>query len=47
MIQQVMALELDKDNARKAKANDSYYLLPYPPDSPFLCRIIFPDSNTA
>lgn len=27
MIQQVMALELDKDNARKAKANDSYYLL--------------------
>ncbi len=24
MIQQVMALELDKDNARKAKANDSY-----------------------
>lgn len=26
-IQQVMALELDKDNARKAKANDSYYLL--------------------
>ena len=26
-IQQVMALELDRDNARKAKANDSYYLL--------------------
>ena len=26
-IQQAMALELDKDNARKAKANDSYYLL--------------------
>ena len=26
-IQQVMALELDKDNARQAKANDSYYLL--------------------
>ena len=26
-IQQVMALRLDKDNARKAKANDSYYLL--------------------
>ena len=26
-IQQVMALQLDKDNARKAKANDSYYLL--------------------
>ena len=26
-IQQVMALELDKDNTRKAKANDSYYLL--------------------
>lgn len=26
-IQQVMALELDRDNARQAKANDSYYLL--------------------
>ncbi len=26
-IQQVMAAELDKDNARQAKANDSYYLL--------------------
>ena len=26
-IQQVMASELDRDNARKAKANDSYYLL--------------------
>ena len=26
-IQEVMALQLDKDNARKAKANDSYYLL--------------------
>lgn len=26
-IQQVMALELDKDNTRQAKANDSYYLL--------------------
>ena len=26
-IQHVMALELDRDNARKAKANDSYYLL--------------------
>ena len=26
-IQQVMALQLDKDNTRKAKANDSYYLL--------------------
>lgn len=26
-IQRVMALELDKDNARQAKANDSYYLL--------------------
>ena len=26
-IQQVMALQLDKDNARQAKANDSYYLL--------------------
>lgn len=26
-IQQVMAWELDKDNARQAKANDSYYLL--------------------
>lgn len=26
-IQQVMALELDSDNARQAKANDSYYLL--------------------
>lgn len=26
-IQSVMALELDKDNARQAKANDSYYLL--------------------
>ena len=26
-IQQVMALELDRDNTRKAKANDSYYLL--------------------
>lgn len=26
-IQQVMASELDKDNARQAKANDSYYLL--------------------
>lgn len=26
-IQQVMVLELDKDNARQAKANDSYYLL--------------------
>lgn len=26
-IQQVLALELDKDNARQAKANDSYYLL--------------------
>ena len=26
-IQEVMALELDKDNTRKAKANDSYYLL--------------------
>ncbi len=27
MIQQTMALELDKDNARQAKSNDSYYLL--------------------
>lgn len=26
-IQQVMALQLDRDNARQAKANDSYYLL--------------------
>ncbi len=26
-IQQMMALELDRDNARQAKANDSYYLL--------------------
>ncbi len=26
-IQQTMALELDKDNARQAKSNDSYYLL--------------------
>ena len=26
-IQQVMALQLDKDNTRKAKANDGYYLL--------------------
>lgn len=26
-IQQVMTLELDRDNARQAKANDSYYLL--------------------
>ena len=26
-IQQVMALQLDEDNARKAKANESYYLL--------------------
>lgn len=26
-IQQVMTLELDKDNTRQAKANDSYYLL--------------------
>ena len=26
-IQQVMTLEVDRDNARKAKANDSYYLL--------------------
>lgn len=26
-IQQVMMLELDKDNTRQAKANDSYYLL--------------------
>ncbi len=26
-IQQVMMLELDRDNARQAKANDSYYLL--------------------
>lgn len=26
-LQRVMALELDKDNARQAKANDSYYLL--------------------
>lgn len=26
-IQQVLALELDRDNARQAKANDSYYLL--------------------
>ena len=26
-IQQVMALELDRDNTRQAKANDSYYLL--------------------
>ena len=26
-IQQVMALELDRDNARQAKANDRYYLL--------------------
>ena len=26
-IQQAMALELDKENARQAKANDSYYLL--------------------
>lgn len=26
-IQRIMALELDKDNARQAKANDSYYLL--------------------
>lgn len=26
-IQQVLALELDSDNARQAKANDSYYLL--------------------
>ncbi len=26
-IQQVMALELDRENARQAKANDSYYLL--------------------
>lgn len=26
-IQQVMALELDQENARQAKANDSYYLL--------------------
>ena len=26
-MQQVMALELDSDNARQAKANDSYYLL--------------------
>ena len=26
-IQEVLALQLDKDNARKAKANDSYYLL--------------------
>lgn len=26
-IQQVMALELERDNARQAKANDSYYLL--------------------
>lgn len=27
MIQQTMALELDSENARQAKANDSYYLL--------------------
>lgn len=27
LIQSVMASELDKDNARQAKANDSYYLL--------------------
>lgn len=27
LIQQTMALELDKDNARQAKSNDSYYLL--------------------
>ena len=26
-IQQVMAFELDRENARQAKANDSYYLL--------------------
>ena len=26
-IQQVMALDLDPDNTRQAKANDSYYLL--------------------